>query len=71
MAVKMTKTPVTRKAPAGQVAKDIRRATRKPHSSGEKLGIVLSGLRGEDIMAGQCRKEGIGSKSPLTPVAAG
>ena len=66
----MRKNPVTTKAPAEQVVKDIRRATRKLHSSEEKIRIVLSGLRGEDIMAGQCRKEGIGSKSPLTPVAA-
>ncbi|MCF1465167.1 IS3 family transposase, partial [Agrobacterium vitis] len=28
--------------------KDIRRATRKHHSSEEKIRIVLEGLRGED-----------------------
>jgi transposase len=44
----MMKKPVTTKAPAEQVVKDIRRATRKLHSSEEKIRIVLSGLRGED-----------------------
>jgi transposase len=46
--LKMMKNPVTTKAPAEQVVKDIRRATRKLHSSEEKIRIVLSGLRGED-----------------------
>ena len=53
------KKPVTTKAPAEQVVKDIRRATRKLHSSEEKIRIVLSGLRGEDSIAELCRKEGI------------
>ena len=51
--------PVTTKVPAEQVVKDIRRATRKLHSSEEKIRIVLSGLRGEDSIAELCRKEGI------------
>lgn len=51
--------PGTTKAPAEQVAKDIRRVTRKLHSSQEKIRIVLSGLRGEDSMAELCRKEGL------------
>ena len=55
----MRKNPVTMKAPAGQVVKDIRRAMRKLHSSEEKIRIVLTGLRGEDSIAEQCRKEGI------------
>ena len=42
--------PMTTKAPAEQVVKDIRRATRKLHSSEEKIRIVLSGLRGEDTI---------------------
>jgi transposase len=50
---------VTTKAPAEQVVKDIRRATRKLHSSEEKIRIVLCGLRGEDSIAELCRKEGI------------
>ena len=53
------KKPVTTKAPAEQVVNDIRRATRKLHSSEEKIRIVLSGLRGEDSIAELCRKEGI------------
>ncbi len=36
------------KEPAEKVVKDIRRATRKRHSSEEKIRIVLEGLRGED-----------------------
>ncbi|MCB6180244.1 IS3 family transposase, partial [Rhodobacter sp. Har01] len=55
----MRKNLVTTKAPAEQVVKDIRRATRKLHSSEEKIRIVLSGLRGEDSIAELCRKEGI------------
>ena len=55
----MMRKPVTTKAPAEQVVKDIRRATRKLHSSEEKIRIVLSGLRGEDSIAELCRKEGI------------
>lgn len=55
----MPKRPVTTKAPAEQVVKDIRRATHKLHSSEEKIRIVLSGLRGEDSIAELCRKEGI------------
>ena len=55
----MLKKPVTMKAPAEQVVMDIRRATRKLHSSEEKIRIVLSGLRGEDIIADLCRKPGI------------
>ena len=39
--------------------KNIRRATRKRHSSEEKIRIVLDGLRGEDSIAELCRREGI------------
>ena len=39
--------------------KDIRRGTRKEHSSEEKIRTVLSGLLGEDSIAELCRKEGI------------
>ena len=59
----MRKNPVTTKVPAEQVVKDIRRATRKLHSSEEKIRIVLSGLRGEDSIAELCRKEGIARSS--------
>ena len=47
------------KASAEQVVKDIRRATRRHYSTEDKIRIVLSGLRGEDSIAEQCRKEGI------------
>ena len=47
------------KAPAEQVMKDIRRATRRHFSAEDKIRIVLDGLRGEDSIAELCRKEGI------------
>ena len=49
--------PQTRSAT--QVVKDIRRRTRKHHSSEEKIRSVLEGLRGEDSIAERCRREGI------------
>lgn len=55
----MRKNPVTTKAPAEQVAKDIRHSTRKLHSPEEKIRIVLTGRRGEDSIAEVCRKKGI------------
>tara|TARA_B110000503_G_C7052815_1_gene373093 strand:+ start:149 stop:517 length:369 start_codon:yes stop_codon:yes gene_type:complete len=47
------------KAPAERVVKDIRRQTRKQYGAGEKIRIVLEGLRGEDSIAELCRREGI------------
>jgi transposase len=47
------------KAPAEQVIKDIRRATRKQYSAEEKIRIVLEGVRGEESIAALCRHEGI------------
>ena len=47
----------TGKAPAEQVIKDIRRATRKQYSAEEKIRIVLEGLRGEESIAALCRRE--------------
>src|ERR1041384_2917164 len=47
------------KAPAEQVIKEIRRATRRQFLAEEKIRIVLSGLRGEDSIAELCRREGI------------
>jgi len=41
-----TKTTIS-KAPAEQVVKDIRRATRKHYSAEDKIRIVLEGLRDE------------------------
>src|SRR3954464_5364721 len=49
----------TTKAPAEQVVRDIRRATRKHHSAEDKIRIVLEGLRGEDSIAALCRGKGI------------
>src|SRR5918994_1757374 len=49
----------TGKAPAEQIIKDIRRATRKQYSAEEKIRIVLEGLRGEESIAALCRREGI------------
>ena len=49
------------KAPAEQVVKDIRRATRRQFSAGEKIRIVLEGVRGEESIAELCRREGIAS----------
>lgn len=47
------------KAPAEQVVKDIRRATRKHHGAEDKIRVVLEGLRGEESIAALCRREGI------------
>ena len=44
---------------AEKTVREIRRRTRRRHSSEEKLGIVVDGLRGEDSIAQLCRKEGI------------
>lgn len=44
---------------ADRTVKDIRRKTRKRHSSEDKIRIVLTGLRGEDTVAELCRQEGI------------
>ena len=44
---------------AEKTVRDIRRATRRRHSSEEKIRIVLEGLRGEDSIAELCRREGI------------
>jgi transposase len=55
----MRQKTVKLKEPAEKVVKDIRRATRKRHSSEEKIRIVLEGLRGEESIAELCRREGI------------
>jgi transposase len=49
----------TAKPTADRVVRDIRRKTRKRHSSEEKIRIVLEGLRGDDSIAELCRREGI------------
>jgi transposase len=50
---------MTKKAPAEQAVRDIRRKTRKQYSAEEKIRIVLEGLRGEESIAALCRREGI------------
>ena len=47
------------KPPAERVVRDIRRRTRKQHSTEEKIRVVLEGLRGEESIAALCRREGI------------
>ena len=44
---------------AEKVVRDIRRKTRRRHSTEEKIRIVLEGLRGEESIAVLCRREGI------------
>ena len=55
----MRSKPMTTKAPAERVLKDIRRATRRHFSAEDKIRIVLDGLRGEDSIAELWRREGI------------
>ena len=40
-----------------ETVKDIRRKTRRKHSTEEKIRIVLEGLRGEMSIAELCRRE--------------
>ena len=49
----------TSKSHGEKLVKEIKRATRRQYSSEEKIRIVLDGLRGEDSIAGLCRREGI------------
>ena len=44
---------------AEKTVRDIRRATRRRHSSEEKIRIVLEGLRVENSIAELCRREGL------------
>ena len=50
---------MSKKDPAEKVVRDIRRKTRRRHSTEEKIRIVLEGLRGEESIAALCRREGI------------
>src|SRR5712664_2723460 len=47
------------RAPAEQVVKDIRRATRRHFTAEDKIRIVLEGLRGEESIVELSRREGI------------
>ena len=49
----------TSKAAADKLVKNIRRKTRQTYNAEEKIRIVLAGLRGEESIAGLCRREGI------------
>ena len=55
----MRREAVTQKSKTDRMVKDIRRKTRKKHSSEDKIRIVLEALRGEHSIAELCRHEGI------------
>jgi len=55
----MRQESMSKKAPAEQAVRDIRRKTRKQYSAEEKIRIVLDGLRGEESISALCRREGI------------
>jgi transposase len=42
-----------------KVVREIRRNTRRKFSAEDKIRIVLEGLKGEESIAGLCRREGI------------
>ena len=50
---------MSKKDPTEKMVRDIRRKTRRKHSTEEKIRIVLEGLRGEDSIAELCRREGL------------
>ena len=50
---------MSKKDPDEKVVRDIRRKTRRKHSTEEKIRVVLEGLRGEESIAALCRREGI------------
>ena len=43
-----------------KIIKDVRRNTRQVYSAGQKIIIVMEGMRGEMTIAELCRKYGIG-----------
>ena len=42
-----------------RAVRDIRRKTRRRHSTEERIRIVLEGFRGEESIASLCRRKGI------------
>lgn len=42
-----------------KVVREIRRNTRRKFSAEDKIRIILEGLKGEESVAGLCRREGI------------
>jgi transposase len=50
---------MAKKAYAEETVRTIRRQTRRQYNAEEKIRIVLEGLRGEEIVADLCRREGI------------
>ena len=52
---------MSQKRSTEKTVRDIRRATRRHYSAGEKIRIVLEGLRGEDSIVELCRRQGINS----------
>ena len=55
----MTTTKKNRKPTSESIVREIKRKTRRKFTAEEKIRIVLEGLRGEDSVAGLCRREGI------------
>ncbi|MBU4443869.1 transposase [bacterium] len=47
------------KPSAEKIVRDIKRNARKKYGAEEKIWIILEGLRGEENIAGICRREGI------------
>ena len=50
--------PKTNRGPES-VVREIKRKTRRKFNPEEKIRIILEGLKGEDSIAGICRREGI------------
>jgi transposase len=50
---------MSKKRDPERVVREIKRKTRRRFTAEEKIRIVLGGLRGEDTIAGLCRREGI------------